>query len=420
MATPELELGKKVPVAWHIGEDNYDAGEYHPGTVVIGPELGGKVQASSSFTEGRGAILIGQPTAGPWEAGLVDGLNTLNGEGGSSHFWMSPSICDEGRIERWVIAMGRDGLNEDGEDLSVADIFDPYHQAGETPGYGHVVYGDDGREPRFFKTENFAGKTADQQKMLLVELVQYISDDILHATVSYPAFDRNLGGGGNATRYLESARAWCTKNSIAIINDYLTGCGAGATTTTTTLAATTTTTTVAATTTTTAAPTTTTTTLAATTTTTTAAPCDCYALENTTGINIMLDYTDCNGQPAQVEVLKNTNNQTICARSVAENPPGGLIITPSDASCIFDGAVWVCCPRYDISRSERNFTIGCALQSDVITLTVSDPNGPLTLGTGYTIGYAEPTNCLVVSVIDLQSGTYTFVINGCTYTSVVS
>ena len=244
----ELELGNKVPVAWHLGADNYAAGDYHPGTVIFGPEQGGKVNATGEFTDGRGAILIAQPTAGPWEAGLVDGLNTLNGEGGSSHFWMSPSICDDQRIERWVIAMGRDGLNELGQNLSAADIFDPYHQEGATPGYGHVVYGDDGREPRFFKTANFAGKSVDQQSMLLVELVQYISDDILHATVAYPAFNRNLTGGGSVARYLESARAWCTKNSIAIINDYLTGCGSGATTTTTTTevdARTTTTTTVA-------------------------------------------------------------------------------------------------------------------------------------------------------------------------------
>jgi hypothetical protein len=335
--------------------------------------------------------------------------------------------------------MGRTGLNEDGEDLSVADIFDPYHQAGETPGYGHVVYGDDGREPRFFKTENFAGKVADQQSMLLVELVQYISDDILHATVSYPAFDRNLTGGGNVARYLESARAWCTKNSIAIINDYLTGCGAGtttttttreaATTTTTTLAATTTTTTLAATTTTTAAPTTTTTTVAATTTTTTnsgeqtttttAVPCECYRIENAGENSIMLNYVDCGGAPATIEVMKLTNDQTICARSVDETP--GLTITPSESQCVFDGEVWECCPRYDITRSTRNFRIGCALQSDVVTLTVSSSaTGPLTLGADYNISYPEPGNCLVVTITTLQPGTYTFVINGCTYTSVVS
>ena len=432
----ELELGNKVPVAWHLGADNYAAGDYHPGTVIIGPEQGGKVVATSEFTEGRGAILIAQPTAGPWEAGLVDGLNTLNGEGGSSHFWMSPSICDDQRIERWVIAMGRDGLNELGQDLSVADIFDPYHQEGATPGYGHVLYGDDGREPRFFKTANFAGKAVDQQSMLLVELVQYISDDILHATVAYPRFNRNLTGGGSVARYLESARAWCTKNSIAIINDYLTGCGSGATTTTTaaptttttTVAPTTTTTTVAATTTTTAAPTTTTTTVAATTTTTTssgeqtttttAAPCECWSLTNETENSIILNYIDCNGQAAQEEVLANSSNQKVCARIRPAN--GELIITPSNAPCVFNNSTnsWVCCPVLDILYDEvrRSFTIGCVPIEEVVTLEVFRSGGKLALGEHYTIAYPAPNGCLTITLTMAVPGTYTFLINGCTYT----
>ena len=428
----ELELGNKVPVAWHLGADNYAAGDYHPGTVIIGPEQGGKVVATGEFTDGRGAILIAQPTAGPWEAGLVDGLNTLNGEGGSSHFWMSPSICDDQRIERWVIAMGRDGLNELGQNLSAADIFDPYHQEGAIPGYGHVLYGDDGREPRFFKTANFAGKSVDQQSMLLVELVQYISDDILHATVAYPAFNRNLTGGGSVARYLESARAWCTKNSIAIINDYLTGCGSGATTTTTTtevdarttttttVAPTTTTTTLAATTTTTAAPTTTTTTSSGEqTTTTTSLPCDCWSLTNETNNSIMLNYTNCDGQAAQEEVLANSSNQKVCARIRPAN--GDLIITASNASCAYDSVerVWDCCPVYDITYNAgtKGFTVGCAVQQDVITLAVSNSSaGQLTLGTDYTISYPAPNGCLVITLTNIPQGTYTIRINGCTYT----
>ena len=438
----ELQLGNKVPVAWHLGADNYAAGDYHPGTVIIGPEQGGKVVATSEFTDGRGAILIAQPTAGPWEAGLVDGLNTLNGEGGSSHFWMSPSICDDQRIERWVIAMGRDGLNELGQDLSVADIFDPYHQEGATPGYGHVLYGDDGREPRFFKTENFAGKAVDQQSMLLVELVQYISDDILHATAAYPAFNRNLTGGGSVARYLESARAWCTKNSIAIINDYLTGCGSGATTTTTTeapttttttedaarttttttVAPTTTTTTLAATTTTTAAPTTTTTTAASgptTTTTTRAILCNCYALTNATGNAVTLNYVDCNGALATISVLANSNDQTVCAQSYDANPE--LTVTNSGDGCVFDEAnnQWDCCPRYNINYNAgtKSFTVGCAASEDVITLAISHSAfGLFTQGTDYTISYPAQTGCLTVTMTNIPQGTYTFVINGCTYT----
>ena len=429
----ELELGNKVPVAWHLGADNYAAGDYHPGTVIIGPEQGGKVNATGEFTDGRGAILIAQPTAGPWEAGLVDGLNTLNGEGGSSHFWMSPSICDDQRIERWVIAMGRDGLNELGQNLSAADIFDPYHQEGAIPGYGHVLYGDDGREPRFFKTANFAGKSVDQQSMLLVELVQYISDDILHATVAYPAFNRNLTGGGSVARYLESARAWCTKNSIAIINDYLTGCGSGATTTTTTtevdarttttttVAPTTTTTTLAATTTTTAAPTTTTTTSSGEqTTTTTSLPCDCWSLTNETDNSIMLNYTNCDGQAAQEEVLANSSNQKVCARIRPAN--GDLIITKSNAPCTYDSVnrVWNCCPVYDINYNAgtKSFTVGCALQEDVITLSISHSAlGQLTLGTDYSMPtYPAPNGCLTVTLTNIPAGTYTFIINGCRYT----
>ena len=386
----ELGLGNKVPVAWHLGADNYGSGDYHPGTVIIGPDQGGKVVARGEFTDGRGAILIGQPTAGPWEAGLVDGLNTLNGEGGSSHFWMSPSICDENQIERWVIAMGRDGLNELGQDLSGADIFDPYHQEGANPGYGHVLYGDDGREPRFFKTENFAGKSVDQQSMLLVELVQYISDDILHATDAYPAFDRNLTGGGSVASYLESARAWCTKNSIAIINDYLTGCGSGDRV---------------------AAPTTT--------TTTTALPCDCWSLTNETDTSIVLDYIDCNGEAAQEEVQAKSSNQTVCARKRPDN--GGLTITASNAPCTYDkvSGLWECCPVYDINYNAetKSFTVGCAAQEDVITLSISNSQlGPMTLGTDYSIAYPEPTCCLTVYLFRISTGIYTFLINGCTYT----
>jgi len=453
----ELAIGYKVPVSWHLGPNNYDPGEgvYHPGTVAVGPLDGPTVNADPAFTEGRGAILIAQPTAGPWEAGLVDGVGSLSGAGGSSHMWMSPSIC-EGGNERWVLAMGRTGPNEFLEDLSAANVWNPYHQEGATPGYGHIVYGDDGREPRFFKTENFAGKTDGLISMLLVELVQYISDNLLTPSDSYPAFDRTLGGASNASGYLVNARNWCAKNSIAIINDYLSGCGGGTTTTTTaapttttttrsattttTAAPTTTTTTAAATTTTTAAPTTTTTTRAAATTTTTAAPttttttssgeqtttttaapsdCNCYTITNNTGSNIILSYTDCDRGRATIEVAKSSNNQTICARDYVTDP--GLTITPSANPCMFDGEVWVCCPSYDISLVNRNFTIGCALQSDVITLDISNSvAGPLTLGTDYNIAYPAPNNCLIVTMTAMTAGsTYTFVINGCTYTYVV-
>jgi hypothetical protein len=226
MSQPELGLGYKLPVAWHLGDNLYDPvnGIFYPETVAVGPLDGsGRVMADTGTTEGRGAILIAMPGNGPWEAAIVDTVNSLNSQGGSSHLWMSPSICEDGN-ERWILAMGRTGPNESLEDLSEADVWNPYHQQGLTPGYGHVVYGDDGREPRFFKTENFAGKTDDQIAMLLVELAQYISDNLLTASGQYPAFDRTLGGAATPPKYELNARAWCSHNSIAIMNDYLRGC----------------------------------------------------------------------------------------------------------------------------------------------------------------------------------------------------
>lgn len=224
----ELAIRSKVPVSWHVGSNLYDpaGGVFHPGTVAVGRLDGSTVNAKLEFSEGRGAILIAQPTTGPWGAGLIDAVGALVGNGGSSHMWMSPSIC-EGGNERWVLAMGRTGINQIGEDLSTVPTYNPYHEAGATPGYGaRLRYGDDGREPRFFKTETFADKTASSISMLLVELVQYISDNLLKVNDAYPAFSRTLGGASTASAYAANARNWCANNSIAIINDYLTGCTA--------------------------------------------------------------------------------------------------------------------------------------------------------------------------------------------------
>jgi len=444
----ELALGYKVPVVWHLGPNNYDLGSgvYHPGTVAVGPLDGPHVSADPGFTEGRGAILIAQPTEGPWEAGLIDGVGALVGAEGSSHMWMSPSICEDGN-ERWIVALGRTGPNESLEDLSAAYVWNPFHQEGATPGYGHVVYGDDGREPRFFKTQNFAGKSGNQISMLLVELVQYISDNLLLASDAYPAFDRALGGASTASQFETNARNWCSNNSVAIINDYLTGCGGGGTTTTTTAAPTTTTTTAAATTTTTAAPTTTTTTRAAATTTTTAAPttttttaaattttttgandCDCYTIENITPDQLPLSYTNCNGEPVEVQIPGRRNgingSAQICARSYdTENSEilnNNLVVTKGDACSLVEG-VWTCCPEIiiELNSGNKSFSAICITEPELLTLTVTDLDGQLTLGVDYAISYDE-NGCLVITVGVLRSGTYTFVINGCTYTKVVS
>ena len=464
----ELAIGSKVPVSWHIGSNLYDpaGGVFHPGTVAVGRLDGSTVNAGFSFSEGRGAILIAQPTAGPWGAGLIDAVGALVGHGGSSHMWMSPSIC-EGGSERWVLAMGRASLNLVGEDLLSVPTYSPYHQEGATPGYGGVRYGDDGREPRFFKTETFADKTAGSISMLLVELVQYISDNKLSAndaypvaSGAYPAFSRTLGGASTASAYAANARNWCANNSIAIINDYLTGCGASsrfgdettttttaATTTTTTAAATTTTTTAApttttttttaaTTTTTTAAPTTTTTTAAPTTTTTTTAaaadPCVCYTLTNTGNSPIYdFQYTTCDDLYGTVDILKNSSAR-ICVRR-ANDIPGhpDLAVTTSNEPCARNAQTneFECCPLYDIGYvggSEiRFFTIGCIQQPSLLTLVVShSSSGTLILGRDYTIRFNATTGCLEVSLTDsphtAMPGTYTFVINGCTYTKVLT
>jgi hypothetical protein len=403
----ELALGYKVPVAWHLGPNNYNPSEgvFHPGTIAVGPTDGGLVSAMNAFTQGRGAILIAQPTAGPWGAQIVDALETLSGGGGSSHFWMSPSICEDSN-ERWVLAMARTG-EVLGYDLSFRTVNQPYHQEGATPGYGDGVYGDDGREPRFFQTENFAGKTAGLISMLLVELVQYISDNSLagNASDAYPAFNRNLGGASTTTQLEANARRWCTKNSIAIINDYLTGCGSGATTTTT------------------SAPTTTTTTSAPTTTTTTLAEsCVCYTLTNPTQVHIFgFEYTNCEGLIGVTDILKNSSVR-ICVRSASDIPPHPTLqVSTSNVPCVRNAQnEFECCPLYDISYStiNRAFTIGCALVTDVVTLTVSRNGQPLILGQDYTIDYPAPNNCLIITAA--ATGTYTFVINGCTYTKVLS
>lgn len=411
----ELALGYKVPVAWHLGPNNYNPieGVFHPGTIAVGPTDGGLVSAMNAFTQGRGAILIAQPTAGPWGAQIVDALATLSGEGGSSHFWMSPSICEDSN-ERWVLAMARTG-EVLGYDLSFRTVNQPYHQEGATPGYGSGVYGDDGREPRFFQTENFAGKTAGLISMLLVELVQYISDNSLagNASDAYPAFNRNLGGASTATQLEANARRWCAVNSIAIINDYLTGCGSGATTTTT------------------AAPTTTTTTAAPTTTTTTEVPCVCYTLTNSSPTNINnFQYTSCGGLIGVTDILKNSRVR-ICVSSASDIPPHpDLLVSTSNEPCVINAQNdFECCPLYDIGyvgTSEiRFFTVSCIQQPSLLTLEVSHSSlGQLQLGRDYTIRYANPSGCLVVTLVNspgaVMVGTYRFVINGCTYTKVLT
>lgn len=142
-------------------------------------------------------------------------------------------------------------------------------------------------------------------------------------------------------------------------------------------------------------------------------------------------YTNCDDVYSTVNILKSSSVR-ICVRRAGDIPGHpNLVVSTSNEACARNEQTneFECCPLYDIGYvggSEiRFFTVGCIQQSSLLTLVVSHSSlSTLLLGIDYTIRFNETTGCLEVSLANSQGaampGTYTFVINGCTYTKVLT